>query len=293
MIKNSLIKITAVILFFAIAGFYYTSKKQDPVFLSSTELKQGDTLLIKMGSPISEGKFDEKKLDFFQTEDPKIKAAILGIDAKEKLGKHILILNFSDGKSIERKMNVSKTEFPTTELLVTKALKAKGYTPQKIIGNIRGEEGLILKKVISVYTGEAYFNKAFINPLKDIKIVGAFGTIKKTGSSTVQHLGVDLDAKIGTPVFASNDGKVSFSQELPDYGKIIIIDHGLGIFSLYLHLDKFNVLMGAKIKQGEVIGLTGNSGYSIAPHLHFSIKINGANVDPLIFLKTVEKGLNH
>jgi hypothetical protein len=271
------------------------------IYLPSDELKQSDTFLIKISGPLSEGKitgeFDLKKIDFFQTAEipPQEgealpiklsgKAAILGIDVNEKPGEHILIINFSNGEKIERKINTIKTEFPTTELLITKELKEKGYTDSKIIDNIQGKENLILKKIIGVYTDEAYFNKAFINPLKNIKIVGAFGIVKKTGSSTVQHLGVDLDAKIGTPVFASNDGLVSFSQELPDYGKTLIIDHGLGIFSLYLHLDKFEVSEGEKVTQGQIIGLSGNTGYSIAPHLHFSIKINEANVDPLIFLE--------
>jgi len=285
------IKTIAIVLLVLTAGFFFYSQKESlfspaQIYLPSNQLKQGDTLLIKIDSLVSEGKFDGKKLDFFRYGKNQI--AILGIDVNEKIGKHILILNLSDGKKIEKEININKTKFPTTELLVTKELQEKGYTPQKIINNIQGQENLILKEIIGAYTPEAYFNKAFANPLKDIKIVGAFGTIKKTGSSTVQHLGVDLDAKIGTPIFASNDGKVSFSQELPDYGKTLIIDHGLGIFSLYLHLSEFKVFEGKLVKQGEIIGLSGNTGYSIAPHLHFSIKINGANVDPLIFLKTLQ-----
>lgn len=277
------IKTIAVISFLAIAGFWlYPQKKQNSVFLSANELKQGETLLVKINDPLFEGKFDGKKIGFFG------QTGILGIDVNEKPGEHALILNFSNGEKFERKINIIKTEFPTSEILVTKALQKKGYTPEKILENLQNKEGPLLKKIINVYTPEAYFDKAFISPLKEIKIVGGFGIFKKTGSSTVQHLGVDLDAKIGTPVFAINDGLVSFSQELPDYGKTVIIDHGLGIFSLYLHLDKFNVLKGAKVKQGGIIGLSGNSGYSLAPHLHFSIKINLANVDPLKFIDKLQ-----
>jgi murein DD-endopeptidase MepM/ murein hydrolase activator NlpD len=102
-------------------------------------------------------------------------------------------------------------------------------------------------------------------------------------------LGVDLEAKEGDPVFSINDGVVRFSKELPNYGKTIIIDHGLGIFSLYLHLKEFKVSEGEKVKKGEIIALSGNTGYSISPHLHFSVKINGKSVDPLRFIDTVEK----
>ncbi|TSD01862.1 MAG: peptidase M23, partial [Parcubacteria group bacterium Athens0714_26] len=75
------------------------------------------------------------------------------------------------------------------------------------------------------------------------------------------------------------------------YGKTLIIDHGLGIFSLYLHLDEFKVLNGKGVKRGELVGLSGNTGYSISPHLHFSIKANGASVDPLKFIETTKKEL--
>ncbi|MBI2038457.1 MAG: M23 family metallopeptidase [Candidatus Nealsonbacteria bacterium] len=285
------IKTLVIILLLTAAGFYlYQQKKQDPISLSASELAQGDTLLIKMNGSASEekitGEFGSRKIDFFQ------QTAILGIDVNERPGEHILIINLPSGKKIEKIINISKTDFPTTELLVTKELRKKGYTPQKIVGNIQGEEGLTLKKIISTYTPKIYFDKAFINPLKEIKIVGAFGIIKKTGSSTIQHLGVDLDAEIGTEVLASNDGKVSFSRELPDYGRTLIIDHGLGIYSLYLHLEEFKTFEGKLVKQGQVIGLSGNSGYSIAPHLHFSIKINNANVDPLKFLETTQSWRN-
>jgi|SRR3989344_592976 len=294
------IKILIAVLLIA-AGFFIYFQKENlfspaQVYIPSNGLKQGDTLLIKIDSPVSEGKitgeFNSKKIDFFQTTG-KTKAAILGIDAKEKPGNYILIINYPDGKTIKKEINIAKTDFATTELLVTKELQKKGYTSQKIISNIQGKEALILKKVLGVYSPEAYFNKAFINPLKEIKPVGAFGTIRKTGSSTLQHLGVDLDAKTGTDVFAVNDGKVSLTQELPDYGKTLIVDHGLGIYSLYLHLNEFKASEGKLVKQGDIIGLSGNTGYSIAPHLHFSIKINGASVDPLVFIKTTQDGLTN
>jgi murein DD-endopeptidase MepM/ murein hydrolase activator NlpD len=101
-----------------------------------------------------------------------------------------------------------------------------------------------------------------------------------------------LDAQTGTKVYAVNDGKVVLTYDFIDYGKTIVIDHGLGIFSLYLHLDKFNSQEGQKVKQGDVIAYSGNTGYSIAPHLHFSIKLNGASVDPLNFIEITKNLTN-
>ena len=125
--------------------------------------------------------------------------------------------------------------------------------------------------------------------MKKIQVVGDFGNIRKSESSSIQHLGVDLKADTGTPVYAVNDGVVRFSEDLNTYGKTLIIDHGLGIFSLYLHLNEFKVFSEQRIEQDDIMGFSGNTGYSIAPHLHFSIKVNGANIDPLKFIDLTEK----
>jgi murein DD-endopeptidase MepM/ murein hydrolase activator NlpD len=105
----------------------------------------------------------------------------------------------------------------------------------------------------------------------------------------LRHLGVDLEAPLNTPVYAINDGIVKFAQNLSTYGKTIIIDHGFGIYSLYLHLNDFKVKENERVKRGEVIGLSGNTGYSLSPHLHFSIKIQGITVEPLNFIEEFNK----
>jgi murein DD-endopeptidase MepM/ murein hydrolase activator NlpD len=102
----------------------------------------------------------------------------------------------------------------------------------------------------------------------------------------MQHFGVDLAAKKDTEVFAINDGRVVLAENLSNYGKTIIIDHGLGIFSLYLHLDNFDVSVDQLVKNGQKIGLSGDTGASTGPHLHFSIRNSGSRVDPLLFIQT-------
>jgi len=71
----------------------------------------------------------------------------------------------------------------------------------------------------------------------------------------------------------------------------VVIDHGLGIYSLYLHLSEINVSVGQLVERGKVIGLVGSTGYSLEPHLHFSLKVNGASVEPLGFIDTVNASL--
>jgi len=119
--------------------------------------------------------------------------------------------------------------------------------------------------------------------------VGAFGNIRKNGEIRLQHLGVDLEAEEGDYVYSINSGKVCFAREMTNYGKTIVIDHGLGIFSIYLHLSEFEAETGQQVLKGEVIGLVGSTGYSLAPHLHLSLKVKGSSVDPLKFIEATQE----
>jgi murein DD-endopeptidase MepM/ murein hydrolase activator NlpD len=96
------------------------------------------------------------------------------------------------------------------------------------------------------------------------------------------HSGMDFTAPAGTDVYASGNGIVAVVQSSQrGLGKNIVIDHGFGYSSIYAHLSNFNVRVGQKVQRGDVIGYVGNTGTSIANHLHYEIKLNGANVDPV------------
>lgn len=95
------------------------------------------------------------------------------------------------------------------------------------------------------------------------------------------HTGVDLRASTGTKVYAANKGTVTTSGYSSAWGNYIIISHGGGITTLYAHMSKRSVSKDDKVKQGDIIGYSGNTGYSTAPHLHFEISKNGATYNPL------------
>ncbi|HBH84107.1 MAG: peptidase M23 [Bacteroidetes bacterium GWE2_41_25] len=96
------------------------------------------------------------------------------------------------------------------------------------------------------------------------------------------HSGMDFTAPADTEVYATGDGVISAVQSSQrGLGKNIIIDHGFGYSSIYAHLSNFNVRKGQKVKRGDVIGYVGNTGTSVANHLHYEIKLNGRNVDPV------------
>jgi murein DD-endopeptidase MepM/ murein hydrolase activator NlpD len=96
------------------------------------------------------------------------------------------------------------------------------------------------------------------------------------------HYGMDFTAPAGTDVYASGNGVVqSVQTSQRGLGKNIVIDHGYGYSSTYAHLSNFNVRVGQKVQRGDVIGFVGNTGTSIANHLHYEIRLNGVNVDPV------------
>jgi murein DD-endopeptidase MepM/ murein hydrolase activator NlpD len=97
------------------------------------------------------------------------------------------------------------------------------------------------------------------------------------------HMGIDVAAPAGTPVFAMGDGVVKKAVEEKGWGKMIVLDHGDGYATFYGHLDEIKVEAGVKVRGGEVIGKVGNTGQSTGPHLHFEVRLNGQHLNPADF----------
>lgn len=259
------------------------------ISFSALEIYQGDTLvLIAENVPdqaVVRGEFDSQDLEFFSIEGKDKLFSLLGIDAKKSPGEYVVSIFLSGELMLEEIIEVKKSDFYITQIVITPELEEKGLTADNISKNISTNDGVIVYEIVNKYNPEIYFNKSFVYPLDELINVGAFGNIRKDNGITIQHLGVDLDAEEGTPIYAINDGQVVFAGELTVYGKTIIVDHGLGIYSLYLHLSEFKTSKGLMVERGEIIGLTGNTGWSTGPHLHLSIKANKASVDPLKFIE--------
>jgi len=122
-------------------------------------------------------------------------------------------------------------------------------------------------------------------PLQKSIITSFFGwRIHPVKGYTKKHEGVDLKAKIGTKVFASASGVVSFSGYQRGYGYLVIINHDSGYETRYGHNSKLLINKGQKVRKGQVISLSGNSGVSTGPHVHFEIRLNGKTINPQTFL---------
>lgn len=97
-----------------------------------------------------------------------------------------------------------------------------------------------------------------------------------------EHHGVDYLVPEGTPIFATADGTIeSLTDQISSRGKVVMIDHGNGYKTSYGHLSEIRVKRGDKVKRGDIIALSGNSGLSFAPHLHYEVVFNGTRVDPV------------
>lgn len=97
------------------------------------------------------------------------------------------------------------------------------------------------------------------------------------------HAGTDFAAKVGTPIYATGNGKVKLAERHGGYGNAVVIDHGYGYESLYAHMSKFKVRRGQKVKRGDIIGYVGSTGLSTGPHLHYEIHKDGRPIDPVSY----------
>lgn len=261
-------------------------KTPDPILsFSSVNPAQSETLVVSSNQEPLAGWFNGEAFPFFNIEGTWF--ALVGISAKLAPGGYEIKVAFLN-QEITETIEVKKRAFLVTQLVVTPELEKQGYTPTTIAENIALRENTAIQEAMDEVS-DFFFTEPFANPLASMRVVGAYGNIRQSGDIQLQHLGLDLDAKTGDNVYAVNDGVVSFAEPLTNYGNTLIINHGVGLYSLYLHLSEFSVSQGEEVERGEVVARSGNTGYSIAPHLHYSMKLRGASIDPSLFCDTVNR----
>jgi murein DD-endopeptidase MepM/ murein hydrolase activator NlpD len=135
----------------------------------------------------------------------------------------------------------------------------------------------------SIVTPARYWDGPFSVPLQG-QFISAFGSWRAyNGNILKRHAGQDIRASVGMPVMAVSSGRVVLSRPLDIHGESVVIDHGWGIFSEYSHLSARYVVPGQFVLQGDVLGLSGNTGRSTGPHLHWEMAVNGVWVSPIMF----------
>ncbi|MGB0989451.1 MAG: M23 family metallopeptidase [Halarcobacter sp.] len=252
--------------------------------ISSKKVENANTLFLKIVKEnIKEPKLtlDNHNINFFKFPNKKdsyyalvpisyykdlkkYKIIISYIENEEKVFKGIPI-EVIDGKYKSEVINVDSSKVTLSEK--NKKRVSKEY-----------KEAM---KIYNTTSKTLYINDKFIYPL-ETKITSDFGKKRVyNGSLKSYHSGTDYRAKVGTKIKAINNGKVVIAKDRFYAGNSIVLDHGNGIYSGYYHLSKMNYKEGDLVKKGDIIGLSGSTGRVTGPHLHFSFRIHGIQVDPL------------
>lgn len=172
------------------------------------------------------------------------------------------------------------------------ALNNGGYTPENAQQYLTAHsypdyvDNSFAENVAFWYKTATLGSGKFIYPLTSRVISSPFGN--RTGTYSGFHGGCDFPAPIGTPVYASADGKVTLAGWNGTYGNCVIIQHSAVYTTLYAHNSSLAVKLGDEVKQGDVIAYVGSTGQSTGPHCHFEIRINGERVDPIPILSASE-----
>lgn len=130
------------------------------------------------------------------------------------------------------------------------------------------------------------FEGLFVQPVEG-RISTEFGMYRYVNESltSYRHSGIDIATAKGTPIQAANNGIVNLARFLTLTGNTVVIDHGMGIMSIYLHMDSLNVEQGEFVKKGDIIGEVGTTGFSTGPHLHWTMSYHTTNLDPYLFME--------
>jgi murein DD-endopeptidase MepM/ murein hydrolase activator NlpD len=144
-----------------------------------------------------------------------------------------------------------------------------------------------LNSLFSVFTeGKLWDEAGFILPVQ-AELTSPFGAFRVfNGTTEARHTGWDFRVPVGTPIRTIASGRVAFSGLLDIRGNYIVIDHGQGIYSAYAHFSQSHVTRGQQVESGQIIGVSGNTGRSSGPHLHWEMAVNGEWVDSMDFLNT-------
>ncbi|WP_051132494.1 M23 family metallopeptidase [Thermodesulfatator atlanticus] len=184
-------------------------------------------------------------------------------------------------KITSTKIKIYPKKYPTEHLKVPPKMI---HYPQEVIDRIKREVKAI-KTTLSGFTPKPLFDGPFVWPAAG-RLSSPFGFRRIYNDVPKSpHSGIDIAVPSGTPVKAANSGRVVLCGSFYLPGKILIIDHGLGIYTVYCHLSKILVKEGDFVDKGQKIALSGKSGRVTGPHLHFGVYVRGVKVDPKVLLE--------
>jgi murein DD-endopeptidase MepM/ murein hydrolase activator NlpD len=211
--------------------------------------------------------------------------ALAGVNLATKPGTYTLHV---EGKSTGEKqavmiylVAVGAAHYPSSTLKV-----APGFVepPKETLARIE-EDQATKKHVFSTALPEPLWSGSFQRPA-EAEVSGVFGSARVfNGVKKSQHTGLDFRVTTGTPIVATNNGTVILARNLYFEGNCVMIDHGQGLITMYLHLSEIKVKEGETVEKGQNLGLSGGTGRATAPHLHFAVRWRGEYLDPRTLLE--------
>jgi len=207
--------------------------------------------------------------------------ALVGIDLDVKPGTHPVSIDADAGKlRTTYNLIVAPKRFPTRRLTVDESFVNPPPSEQARIER----EAKLLSDVYHAPAAERVWTGPFVRPVAE-PANSRFGTRSIfNGVPRNPHGGADFLSPGGTPIHAPNAGRIVVARSLYFSGNTVIIDHGLGVFSLLAHMSAMEVHEGDRVAAGQVVGRVGATGRVTGPHLHWAVRANSARVDPIALL---------
>jgi len=230
--------------------------------------------------PISlTGEWQAHELTFVASANHSVWYGLAGVDVEAAPGNYPLELTATlpDGTVLreQRMVVVARASYPTEKLRVPQR-----YVEPDAETRVRIEADRQLKKTAFAHTESAEWSGSFRPPV-GTSVSEGFGTRRTfNGKLASIHRGLDYHAAPGTPVMAANSGEVVLAHELFYEGNCVVVDHGLGFMTIYMHLSHLDVSEGQHVDKGQEVGLSGATGRVTGPHLHVAVRWQGAYLDP-------------
>lgn len=211
--------------------------------------------------------------------DDRTWGALLGIDLDRKPGSYSLVVT-TDGPqplTLRRSIVVAPKQFPRRVLKVAPAFV---NPPASEMARI-AKDTEFLRTVYAQSLEAPTWNSGLIRPVSDVANSSFGSRSVYNGEARSPHAGTDFLSPSGTPIHAPAGGRVLGARNLYFTGNTVIIDHGLGVFSMLAHLSRIDVKEGQSVEPGDIVGLVGATGRVTGPHLHWALRVGTARVDPL------------
>jgi murein DD-endopeptidase MepM/ murein hydrolase activator NlpD len=251
----------------------------------SRTMRPGELVVLSIAVPAGTGHVRVRAFDrdvVAYPEGDREWRALVGIDLDVKPGTYSVTADAPGGGPLHGAyaLVVTPRAFRTRRLTVNEAF----VTPPASERDRIEREAKLLDGVWKSPAGERLWHEPFVRPVPQ-EANSAFGTRSIfNGKPRNAHGGADFLSAAGTPIQAPNAGRIVVARGLYFSGNTVVIDHGLGLFSMLAHLSEIDVHEGDQVPAGHIIGLVGATGRVTGPHLHWAVRASGARVDPLSLL---------